>query len=199
MKLPISTFLMLTMCAAAAVAQSAPFPVTLDKELAGRARNFTEVTLDKNMLAFAGKFLNGKDADEARVRALVDKLDGIYVRSYEFDKDGDYTADDVASIRRQIASPEWSSMVRSRSKKGSGNVDVYVKLVNGDIHGLFVIDAELKDLTFVLISGPIRPEDLTELGGNFGIPKIGNPSQSDEDAIRERLKNAQRDAGAKSK
>jgi hypothetical protein len=125
------------------------------------------------MLNFASKFLNGKDADDAKVRELIQKLDGIYVRSYEFDKDDQYTGAEVESIRKQFAGSEWSSMVRERSKRGGGT-DVYVKLVNGDIHGMFVLDAEPKELTFVFISGPIRPEDLNELGGNFGIPKVGD-------------------------
>jgi hypothetical protein len=172
LRIRISTLLLLTLCAAAAAAQSAPFPVTLEKELAGRATDFTEVTLDKNMLSFASKFLDGKDADEAKVRTLIEKLDGIYVRTYTFDKDGQYSADDLASLRHQIAGPEWSSIVRQRSKTGSGDVDVYVKLVGGDVRGMFVLDAESKELTFVYISGPIRVEDLTELGGNFGIPKV---------------------------
>jgi len=187
LKIRISTFLLLGLCAAAAVAQS-PFPVTLEKELAGRATNYTEVTLDKNMLSFASKFLNGKDADDAKVRHLVEKLDGIYVRSYEFDKDDQYTSDDLEAIRRQFASPVWSSMVRERSRKGSGkdpgkgsgDTDVYVKLVNGEIQGMFVLDAEPKELTFVFISGPVRVEDLTELGGNFGIPKVGGKGDKGE-------------------
>ncbi|HEY0795819.1 MAG TPA: DUF4252 domain-containing protein [Acidisarcina sp.] len=178
MKLRISTVILLVLCAAGAFAQSAPFPVTLEKELAARASNFTEVTLDKSMLSFASKFLNGKDSDDAKVRELIQKLDGIYVRSYEFDKDNQYTTAEVDSIRKQFAGSEWSPMVRERSKKGDGT-DVFVKLVNGDIHGMFVLDAEPKELTFVFISGPIRPDDLNQLGGNFGIPRVGEDHSDD--------------------
>jgi Domain of unknown function (DUF4252) len=179
MKLRISTLILLLICAASAFAQSAPFPVTLEKELAARASNFTEVTLDKSMLSFASKFLNGKDSDDAKVRELIQKLDGIYVREYDFDKEDQYTTAEVESVRKQFAGSEWSPMVRERSKKGDGT-DVYVKLVNGDIHGMFVLDAEPRELTFVFISGPIRPEDLNQLGGNFGIPKVSDGHGDDK-------------------
>ena len=36
--------------------------------------------------------------------------------------------------------------------------------------GQAILDAEPKELDFVYISGPIRPEDLKDLSGNFGIP-----------------------------
>jgi hypothetical protein len=152
--------------------QTQPFPVTLEKQLASRATNYTEVSLDKNMLAFASKFLNSKDGDDAEAKRLISRLDGVYVRTYEFDKPGQYTPDDLEAVRRQIQSTEWSPMVKSRSKSGEGDSDIFLKVVNGDIHGLFVLNAEPKELTFVYIAGPIHPEELTELGGNFGIPKM---------------------------
>src|ERR1017187_2479693 len=65
-----------------------PLPPPVEKELAARASDVTEVTLGKNMLAFAAKFMNGKDKDEAATRPLIEGLEGIYVREYEFDKEG---------------------------------------------------------------------------------------------------------------
>ena len=61
-----------------------PAPPPVEKELAARASNVTEVTLGKNMLAFAAKFMNGKDKDDESTRQLIQGLDGIYVREYEF-------------------------------------------------------------------------------------------------------------------
>ena len=71
----------------------------VEKELAARASNVTEVTLGKNMLAFAAKFMNGKDQDEAATRRLIEGLDGIYVREYEFDKEGQYSMEDIEKLR----------------------------------------------------------------------------------------------------
>ena len=84
--------------AASALAQSSPLPLPppVEKELAARASNVTEVTLGKNKLAFAARFTNGKDQDEAATRHLIEGLDGIYVReTRHFFGIERLTADDV--------------------------------------------------------------------------------------------------------
>ncbi len=154
---------------AAAQSSQPPFPVTLEKQLAERASNYTEVTLDRKMLDFASHFMN--DKDDAEGKRIVEKLNGVYVRSYEFDKPGQYTAADLDAVRRQFDTAEWSTLVKTRSKDASDDADIYMKLVNGEVQGMFILSSEPKELNFVFISGPIRPEDLQDLSGNFGIPK----------------------------
>ena len=39
--------------------------------------------------------MNGKDKDDAATRQLIQGLDGIYVRAYEFDKEGEYSMDEI--------------------------------------------------------------------------------------------------------
>jgi hypothetical protein len=110
----------------------------VEKELAARASDVTEVTLGKNMLAFASKFMNGKDKDEAATRKLIDGLDGIYVREYEFDKEGQYSMDEIEQLRKYFETSEWSPIVRERERKSGETTDVMVKLVNGESHGMFI-------------------------------------------------------------
>jgi hypothetical protein len=154
-----------------ALAQSKPhFPITLQKRLAARASNYTEVTLDRKMLAFASQFMNKKS--DAATRRLIEKLNGVYVRTYEFSKPGEYTAADLESIRRQFQTSAWTPMVKDHSKNGSSDSDIYVKSEGGEILGMFILNAEPKELDFVYISGPINLDDLSAMGGNFGIPKL---------------------------
>ena len=153
---------------AAGQSSSQPFPVVLEKQLAERASNYTEVSLDRKMLDFASRFMN--DKDDAEGKRIVSKLNGVYVRSYEFDKPGQYTAADLDAVRKQFDTPDWSVLVKTRSRGATDDADIYMKLVNGDVQGMFILDAESKELNFVYISGPIRPEDLKDLSGNFGIP-----------------------------
>ena len=157
--------------AAPAYAQSSPFllPPAVEKELAARASDVTEVTLDRNMLGFAAKFMNGKDKDEAATQQLIQGLEGIYVRSYEFDKEGQYSMEQIESLRKAIETPEWSPMVRERERKSGETTDIMVKLVNGQPHGLFILSAEPKELSIVLILGPIRMDQLSELSGVAGL------------------------------
>ena len=156
---------------APAFAQPSPLllPPAVEKELAARASDVTEVTLDKNMLGFASKFMNGKDKDEAATRQLIDGLEGIYVRSYEFDKEGQYSTDEIEQLRKYFETSEWSPIVRERERKTGETTDIMVKLVNGEPHGMFILAAEPKELTIVLIMGPIRMDQLGELNGIAGL------------------------------
>ena len=49
-----------------------------------------------------------------------------------------------------------------------------VKLVNGESHGMFILTAEPKELTIVLILGPIRMDELGELKGIGGLGALGD-------------------------
>lgn len=162
---------------AAAQSEPSPFPEALAKQLAARASNYTEVTLDRNMLQFASRFMD--KSEDAEGKRIISKLNGVYVRTYEFEKPGQYTPGDLENIRHQFEGPEWSSLVRERSKNASDDSDVYMKLVNGEVEGMFVLNAEPKELNFVYISGPIRPEDLKDISGNFGIPAIDQDGMND--------------------
>ena len=164
----------------AVLAHSAQLPLTppVEKELAARASNVTEVTLGKNMLTFAAKFKNGKDQDEAATRRLIEGLEGIYVRSYEFDKEGQYSMDDIEQLRKYFETSEWSPIIREHQRKTGETNDVMVKLVNGEAHGMFILSVEPKELTIVLILGPVKMEDLGKLKGIGGLGALGDVEKS---------------------
>jgi Domain of unknown function (DUF4252) len=145
-------------------------PPSLD-ELSHRATESVDVTLDAPLLHLASQFLSADDPDEARVKKLISKLKGIYVRSFEFDKDGQYAMSDVEAVRAQLKGPGWSRIVGVKSLKGE-NSEVYLKTDGNDVSALVVIDAEPRELTIVDIDGPINPEELSELGGHLGVPKF---------------------------
>lgn len=146
-----------------------PLPPAVEKDLAAKASDVTEVTLGKNMLEFAAKFLNNKDEDQAATRKLIEGLKGIYVREYDFDKEGEYSMDQVQQLRAYFETSEWSPIVRERERKSGETTDVMVKLVNGEPQGMFILEAEPKELTIVLILGPIHMDDLAKLSGVAGL------------------------------
>lgn len=150
-----------------------PAPSPIEKTLAARATHTTEVTLDKNMLAFASKFMDGKDGDkdDKDVKEMIQNLKGVYVREYEFDKEHSYSSEEVDGLRKYFESSDWSPMVHERTKGVATGTDVYLKIVGGQLQGLFVLDAEPKELSLVLILGPIDINKISSLGGTFGIPK----------------------------
>jgi Domain of unknown function (DUF4252) len=157
-------------------AQSSPLniPPQIEKQLSARATNVTEVTLGKNMLNFAAKFMNGKDKDDAAAQQLIQNLDGIYVRDYEFDKPGEYSLEELEQLHKSFEGPEWSTIVSDREKKTGETTYVMVKTVNGQSAGMFVFSAEPKELSIVLILGPINMDQLGELKGLGGLSSLSD-------------------------
>ena len=167
----LSTLILLPASATAARGQDVKIPANVER-LAAKAVETVNVTVDGALLQLAGKFLSSTDPDQKKIKTLIGNLKGIYVRSFEFANEGEYSAADVDSLRSQLRSPEWSKMVTVSSKKGGDNVDVFFKMEKDKIAGLVVIAAEPRELTFVNIVGPIDLDQLSSLGGQFGIPKV---------------------------
>jgi len=163
--------LVLAVAALPACAQDIKMPVNLDA-LADKADESVVVTMDKSMLKFAGRFLRDEH-DDAEARKLIEGLDGIYVRSFEFSREGEYSKSDVEAVRNQLQGPAWGRIVGVRSKRSDGDVDVYFKdSGGGQLGGIVVIDAEPRELTIVSVLGNIDPEKIVDLGGEFGIPRM---------------------------
>lgn len=164
-----------------------PMPPQLEKNLAARAADVTEVTLNKNMLAFASKFLHDKGDGDANVRQLIEGLDGIYVRDYEFDKDGEYQPEELEQLRRAFSTPEWMPIVHERERHGE-TTDILMKVVNGENKGMFILNAEPRELSIVLILGPIRMEDLGRLHGLAGLSALSYVGHDDTQKMKEKDK-----------
>jgi hypothetical protein len=151
-------------------------PMNLEK-LAEHATESVDVTLDQSTLQLASGFLSKDDPDEAQVKKMIGKLKGIYVRSFEFEKEGQYSMSDVQAMRAQLKGTNWTRIVGVKSIKGE-NTEVYL-LKNGDqIGGIVVLDAEPKELTIVHVDGSISPEELSRLGGHMGIPELGKDKKT---------------------
>lgn len=137
-----------------------------------RATESVDVSLDGKLLELAGKFLNDKKPEEAAVKELVMGLKGIYVKSFEFDKEGEYVMSDVEYVRTQLRSPAWTRMFGAKSKKKGENLEVYMRMSGNVVNGIALLATEPKQLSVIQIIGSIDLEKLTRLSGKFGIPSI---------------------------
>ncbi|HEY2321420.1 MAG TPA: DUF4252 domain-containing protein [Thermoanaerobaculia bacterium] len=147
--------------------------------LAERASESTDVTLDGPMLRLAAKFLNEHDSDERQARDLIKSLTGIYVHSYEFEREGEYDRSVVEKVRAQLGT-NWQPMVTVRSKIKE-NVDIYVDMRGDNVAGLLIIDAEPRELTLVNLVGNIDLDKLASLQGEFGIPHISKSKEKERE------------------
>lgn len=167
------TLLLIICPATAARAQDSRLQITnLDKYEASAVET-VEVTLDGSLLQLAAKFLSDKDPEERKVKELIKGLRGIYVRVFEFDKDGVYQPADLEAVRAQLRTSNWSKIVGIRSKREREDVDVYISTAGSVVQGMAVIAAGPRELTVVNIVGPIDLDKLRDLEGSFGIPKFG--------------------------
>jgi hypothetical protein len=157
------------------LAWAAPNPRLVLPEFAALAQKATEsvtITLDAALLAMAGRFLNGNDPQDAATKEVLKGLQGIYVRSYTFDKDAAYQQTDIDAIRNQLSAPGWNRLVETRSRKSQANVDIYIMVANNQATGLALIASEPRQFTIVNIVGAIDLDKLHKLEGQFGVPKL---------------------------
>jgi len=138
--------------------------------LEDRADDVVDITLDASMLRLAAKFFGAADPEEREIRELINGLQGIYVRSYEFSKAGEYDRSLPNQLKAQLG-PSWKPLVTVRSKTKE-NVNIMAELRGEQIVGLVIIAAEPRELTVVNIVGNIDIDRLSRLEGEFGIPKL---------------------------
>jgi len=161
----------LTMAVQVSQAQTPRLQLNSLDHLAAKASETVDVSIDERLIQTALKIFKDEDPDEREIKKLVSGLKGIYVKSFEFDKEGEYSATDLQAVRAQLQDPAWSRIVNVSSKK-EGNIEVYLRMLNDQITGLAVLSAELKELTIVNLIGPVDLEKLTKLEGHLGIPEL---------------------------
>jgi hypothetical protein len=145
--------------------------------LAKKASEVVDVNLDGSLLRLASKFMT--DEDDREGLAIIKNLKGIYVKSFTFDKPGDYTMADVEAIRSQLQTPPWSRIVSAHSRHDGETTEVYLMTAGdgGNILGMAIICAEPKELSVVNIVGPIDMDKLSKLEGKMGIPRLGQDAK----------------------
>jgi hypothetical protein len=145
--------------------------------LAKKASEVVDVNLDGSLLKLASKFMT--DEDEREGLEIVKNLKGVYVKSFTFDKPGDYSTADVEAIRSQLQAPAWSRIVSTRSKHDGETTEIYLMTASdgGNVLGMAIIAAEPTELTVVNIVGPIDIDKLSQLEGKMGIPHLGHEAK----------------------
>jgi hypothetical protein len=63
-------------------------------------------------------------ADEQQLKQLISKLKAVHVRTFEFDRDGQFSDADVESVRAQLRTA-WSRIIDTREE--GEHVEMYVK------------------------------------------------------------------------
>ena len=156
-----------------ALAQDAKLNLTNLEKLSSKATNVTDVSLDKSMLKLAAQSMNKEDKEEHAAKDLISGLDGVYVKVFEFDKDNQYSPQDIEAVRSQLQGPGWSRSVNIHEEKTHELTEIYLmKGKDGDgVVGLAILVAEPRELVVVNIVGPI---DMAKIGALGALGNLGN-------------------------
>jgi hypothetical protein len=146
-------------------------PSGLDRYEAA-ASDSVEITVDDRVLRLAAKALSDSKPEEKAIKALIGGLKGVYVRAFEFDREGVYQPAEVEALRARFRSPEWKRVVGVRSRKYGDNVDVFLLSAGEQLKGMAVVVAAPRELVYVHVSGDIDLERLRDLEGRFSVPKL---------------------------
>ena len=171
-KLALVALLLIAASAVATRAQDSRLQLSSLDHLAAKASQTVDVNIDEKLIRIALKVFSDQDAEERQIKEVVAGIKGIYVKSFEFENDGQYTAADMETIRTQLRGPGWTRLVNVMSKK-EGNLEVYL-LMNGDaVGGLAVVSSDVRELVVVKIVGPVNLDKLAKLEGHLGVPELG--------------------------
>lgn len=171
-QIPLIAFLLVITPTLVAQTQDSRIQLASLDHLAAKASQTVDVSIDERLMRIAWKVFSDKKDGEKEIKKLISVLKGIYVKSFGFEADGQYTPADLESIRTQLRGPGWSRMVNVTSKK-EGILEVYLMLTGEQISGLAVLHSDARELTVVNIVGPLDLEQLSELEGQFGVPELG--------------------------
>jgi hypothetical protein len=140
---------------------------SLDK-MGANAKESTNVTLEGDSLKLALSFLG---SDEEAIKSMVNNVKGIYVRSYEFAKPGEYNQADLVPFRAYLKTLQWNKIVDV--KESNESTEIYLQpLPNNRLGGLAILSVEPQEMTLVFIIGAMNLSDVAKLGGNLGIPDM---------------------------
>jgi hypothetical protein len=159
----MKTALILLAAAISALAQQKFDFKSLDK-LGANATESTNITLEGDTLKLATSFL-GDDSGSLK------NLTGVYVRSFEFAKTGQYNEADLAPLRAYLKTLQWPKIVDVKEADETSEIYLY-PLPNNRLGGLAIVSAEPKEVTVVFISGVLNMSDIGKLGGTLGIPEL---------------------------
>src|ERR1700736_6180103 len=86
---------------ATTMAQGAKLQLDQLDMLANRASETVDVRLDEYLMQTTAKIFQGKDSDDAEIRDLLKNVKGIYVKSFTFEKENEYSPADIDSVMSQ--------------------------------------------------------------------------------------------------
>ena len=155
-----------------AAAQAGKLVIPDFGDLARKATNSVDITLDGDMLKSASHLMGaagGRNGADSDVSGVVAGLRAITVRSFTFDRPDMYSQQAVEGVLAQVDVPGWKKVISVRNK--GERVEIHMR-ENSEDGGLLIVTEEPMELTIVNIAGKVNMDQLRQLQGHMGVPNM---------------------------
>ncbi len=166
-----SSALLALMLFNAARAQHARLRLDHLDRLAARAAESVEITMNDVQIQFLSRLVSLGESEHSKLKGLVSKLKGVYVRGYEFARDGAYSDSDIEEVRAQLRSPGWERIVEAH--KRNGGAEVFFMPRADEIAGFAAISTEPRKVCVINIVGPMDMGEMALLDREFHLMRCG--------------------------
>jgi Domain of unknown function (DUF4252) len=160
----------------AAKAQNARIELPDFASLEAKAKDSVNLTLGPRMLHSMSMFLDGADPEDAATKRLLNGIQSVQIRSFEFDADNAYSGADLDAIRKQLGAPGWTALLNVHDRGSKQDVDVYTLIQNEQTRGFALIASEPRQFTIINIVGSIKMSDLPELEKRLHVDRLHWPA-----------------------
>jgi hypothetical protein len=135
------------------------------RHLQSKATESVDISFGPFLLWLAKKVT----AEDEEAREVLQGIEAVHVRSYQFDSDNVYSKADIDDVRKQLRGEQWKPLAEIRSRDQS-NVDIFMAIENDEPVGFAIIAAEPREFTIVNIVGTIDFQHLRKVQGALGLP-----------------------------
>lgn len=157
---------LLLFCAAPSTrAQDARLRLDHLDRLAASAVESVEITMRDVQIQFLKRLVSLSESDQSKLKTLLSKLKGIYVRGYEFARDSEYSESDIEEVRAQLRSPGWERIVEVRNRNGAD--EVFFMPRNDEIAGFASISTAPRKVCVINIVGQMDMSEMALLEREF--------------------------------
>lgn len=168
----VATLICCFCAAGSAFAQDGRLQMNHLNKLAGKATEAVDVTFDEDLLRTLATTRSAESSDPAKFKALLSRLQGVYVKGFRFDAPGAYAEADVEALRAQLGGPGWKRIVSVNNKRGRDNGELYLRFQGEALVGLTVLSATPMEIYVVNAVGPIELNDISMEEGVRGLSRL---------------------------
>ncbi len=155
----------------ASLAQAGRIELPSFDGLEKKAVNSVNISLDLSLLKLVAQTMDNGPDDQA-VKNVLNGLEGIYVRSFQFATDDAYPQSDVDHVLQQLNAAGWNKFVSIHNTQQHEDVEVSMRREGNRIEGLVVVARNPREFTVVNLVGSVDLKQLAELQGKLGVPNL---------------------------